>query len=141
MKRRHSLVVNIKTNSREDFMQVLRIEIMKIKKMKRALKMEELKKVATIMNDNPWVPKIVKSSVSSVEKWATVIQILWIGIYYDWIWVKEEEEKLTCLDGTIHIPFTYKKFNLSLIWPEPSWGFFFYFFIFGCCCCICIENF
>ena len=53
MKRRHSLAVNIKTNLREDFMQVLKIEIMKIKKMKRALKMEELKKVATIMNDNP----------------------------------------------------------------------------------------
>ena len=68
-------MVNIKTNSREDFMQVLRIEIMKIKKMKRALKMEELKKVATIMNDDPRVPKIVMSSVSSVEKWATVIQI------------------------------------------------------------------
>ena len=68
-------MVNIKTNSREDFMQVLRIEIMKIKKMKRALKMEELKKVLTIMNDDPLVPKIVMSSVSSVEKWATVIQI------------------------------------------------------------------
>ena len=68
-------MVNIKTNSREDFMQVLRIEIMKIKKMKRALKMEELKKVATIINDDPRVPKIVMSSVSSVEKWATVIQI------------------------------------------------------------------
>ena len=75
MKRRHSLAVNIKTNLREDFMQVLKIEIMKIKKMKRALKMEELKKVATIINDDPRVPKIVMSSVSSVEKWATVIQI------------------------------------------------------------------
>ena len=74
MKRRHSLAVNIKTNLREDFMQVLKIEIMKIKKMKRALKMEELKKVATIMNDDPRVPKIVMSSVSSVKKWATVIQ-------------------------------------------------------------------
>ena len=75
MKRRHSLAVNIKTDLREDLMQVLRIEIMKIEKVKRALKMEELKEVATIMNNDPRVPKIVMSSVSSVEKWATVIQI------------------------------------------------------------------
>ena len=75
MKRRHSLTVNIKTDLREDLMQVLRIEIMKIEKVKRALKMEELKEVATIMNNDPRVPKIVMSSVSSAEKWATVIQI------------------------------------------------------------------
>ena len=75
MKRRHSLAVNIKTDLREDLMQVLRIEIMKIEKVKRALKMEELKEVATIMNNDPRVPKIVMSSVSSAEKWATVIQI------------------------------------------------------------------
>ena len=56
-------------------MQVLRIEIMKIEKVKRALKMEELKEVATIMNNDPRVPKIIMSSVSSAEKWATVIQI------------------------------------------------------------------
>ena len=62
-------MVNIKTNSREDFMQVLRIEIMKIKKMKRALKMEELEEVATIMVDDPLVPKAV---MSSVEKWVTL---------------------------------------------------------------------
>ena len=75
MTRRHSLAVNIKTDLREDLMQVLRIEIMKIEKVKRALKMEELKEVATIMNNDPRVPKIVMSSVSSAEKWATVIQI------------------------------------------------------------------
>ena len=75
MKRRHFLAVNIKTDLREDLMQVLRIEIMKIEKVKRALKMEELKEVATIMNNDPRVPKIVMSSVSSAEKWATVIQI------------------------------------------------------------------
>ena len=75
MKRRHSLAVNIKIDLREDLMQVLRIEIMKIEKVKRALKMEELKEVATIMNNDPRVPKIVMSSVSSAEKWATVIQI------------------------------------------------------------------
>ena len=75
MKRRHSLAVNIKTDLREDLMQVLRIEIMKIEKVKRALKMEELKEVATIMNNDPRVPKIIMSSVSSAEKWATVIQI------------------------------------------------------------------
>ena len=46
----------------------LRIEIMKIEKMKRALKMEELEEVATIMIDDPWVAKIIMSSVSSVEK-------------------------------------------------------------------------
>ena len=53
-------------------MQVLRIEIMKIEKMRRALKIEELKEVATIMNDDPLVPKAVMSSVVSVEKWATL---------------------------------------------------------------------
>ena len=64
--------VNIKTDPREDLMQVLRIEIMKIEKMRRALKIEELKEVATIMNDDPLVPKAVMSSVVSVEKWATL---------------------------------------------------------------------
>ena len=68
MKRRHSLAVTIKTDPREDFMQVLRIEIMKIEKIKRALKIEELKEVVTIMIDDPLVPKVVMSSVSSVEK-------------------------------------------------------------------------
>ena len=53
-------------------MQVLKIEIMKIEKMRRALKIEELKEVATIMNDDPLVPKAVMSSVVSVEKWATL---------------------------------------------------------------------
>ena len=53
-------------------MQVLKIEIMKIEKMRRALKIEELKEVATIMNDDPLVPKAVMSSVSSVEKWANL---------------------------------------------------------------------
>ena len=72
MKRRHSLAVKIKTDPREDLMQVLRIEIMKIEKMRRALKIEELKEVATIMNDDPLVPKAVMSSVSSVEKLATL---------------------------------------------------------------------
>ena len=68
------LIVNIKTNQREDLMQVLRIEIMKTKKMKRALKMEELEEVGTIMNNNPLVPKVVMSSVSSVEKWVTLLE-------------------------------------------------------------------
>ena len=66
MKKRHSLAVTIKTDPREDLMQVLRIEIMKTKKTKRALKMEELEEVGTIMNNNPLVPKVVMSSVSSV---------------------------------------------------------------------------
>ena len=35
---RHSLAVNIKTDPREDLMQVLRIEMIKIEKIKRALK-------------------------------------------------------------------------------------------------------
>ena len=74
MKRRHSLAVNIKTDPREDLMQVLRIEIIKIKKIKRALKMEELKEVVTIMRDDPRVTKIVMSSVSIVEKWATLLK-------------------------------------------------------------------
>ena len=60
------LIVNVKTDLREDLMQVLRIEIMKTKKTKRALKMEELEEVGTIMNNNPLVPKVVMSSVSSV---------------------------------------------------------------------------
>ena len=58
MKRRHSLAVNIKTDLREDLMQVLRIEIMKIEKIKRDLKMEELKEVATIMIDGLLVPNL-----------------------------------------------------------------------------------
>ena len=45
---------------------------MKIEKMRRALKIDELKEVATIMIDDPLVTKIVMSSVSSVEKWATL---------------------------------------------------------------------
>ena len=65
MKKRHSLAVTIKTDPREDLMQVLRIEIMKIEKIKRDLKMEELEEVATIMIDGLLVPKI-----SSVEKLA-----------------------------------------------------------------------
>ena len=48
--------------------------MIKIEKMKRALKIEELKEVATIMIDNPLVTKIVMSSVSSVEKWATLLE-------------------------------------------------------------------
>ena len=72
MKRRHSLAVNIKTDPREDLMQVLRIEMIKIEKIKRALKIEELEEVATIMVDDPLVPKAVMSSVSSVEKWVTL---------------------------------------------------------------------
>ena len=44
--------------------------------MKRALKIEELKEVATIMIDDPLVTKIVMSSVSSVEKWATLLEIV-----------------------------------------------------------------
>ena len=57
-------------------MQVLRIEMIKIEKIKRAHKMEELKEVATIMNDDPLVLKDVMSSVSSVEKWATLHKIV-----------------------------------------------------------------
>ena len=66
---RHSLAVNIKTDPREDLMQVLRIEMIKIEKIKRALKIEELEEVATIMVDDPLVPKAV---MSSVEKWVTL---------------------------------------------------------------------
>ena len=73
---RHSLAVNIKTDPREDLMQVLRIEIMKIEKIKRSFKMEELEEVATIMIDDPLVLKDVISSVSSVEKWATLHEIV-----------------------------------------------------------------
>ena len=76
MKRRHSLAVTIKTNPREDFMQVLRIEIMKIEKIKRDLKMEELEEVATIMIDGLLVPKAIMSSVSSVEKLAILHEIV-----------------------------------------------------------------
>ena len=36
--------------------------------------MEELEEVGTIMNNNPLVPKVVMSSVSSVEKWATLLE-------------------------------------------------------------------
>ena len=67
-------MVNIKTNPRADLMQVLKIEIMKIENIKRALKMEELEEVATIMIDDPRVPKIIMLSVSSVEKWATLLE-------------------------------------------------------------------
>ena len=70
--RRHSLAINTKTDRKEDLMQVLRIEIMKIEKMRRALKIDELKEVATIMIDDPQFIKIIMSSVSSVEKWATL---------------------------------------------------------------------
>ena len=70
MTRRHSLAVTIKTNPRKDLMQVLRIEMMKIEKIKRALKIEDLREVVTIMIDDPLVPKAVMSSVSSVKKWA-----------------------------------------------------------------------
>ena len=58
MTRRHSLAVTIKTDPREDLMQVLRIEIMKTEKMRRALKIEELKEVVTIMIVDPLVPKV-----------------------------------------------------------------------------------
>ena len=66
---RHSLAVNIKTDPREDLMQVLRIEMIKIEKIKRPLKIEELEEVTTIMVDDPLVPKAV---MSSVEKWVTL---------------------------------------------------------------------
>jgi len=56
-------------------MQVLRIEMIKIEKMKRALKIEELKEAATIMIDDPLVAKIVMSSVSSVEKWPLCLRL------------------------------------------------------------------
>ena len=42
--------------------------MMKIEKIKRALKIEELKEVVTIMINDPLVPKAVMLSVSSVEK-------------------------------------------------------------------------
>ena len=74
MKRKHFLAINTKTDPREDLMQFLKIKIMKIEKMKRALKIKELKEVATIMSDNPQVTKIVMSSVSSVEKWTTLLE-------------------------------------------------------------------
>ena len=72
MKRRHFLAVTIKTNPKEDLMQVLRIGMIKIEKIKRALKMEELEEVATIMINDPLLPKAIMSSVSSVEKQATL---------------------------------------------------------------------
>ena len=53
-------------------MQVLRIGMIKIEKIKRALKMEELEEVATIMINDPLLPKAIMSSVSSVEKQATL---------------------------------------------------------------------
>ena len=62
-------MVTIKTDPREDLMQVLRIEIMKIERIKRSFKMEELEEVATIMIDDPLV---LKDVISSVEKWATL---------------------------------------------------------------------
>ena len=76
MKRKHFLAINTKTDPREDLMQFLKIKIMKIEKMKRALKIKELKEVATIMSDNPQVTKIVMSSVLSVEKWTTLLEIV-----------------------------------------------------------------
>lgn len=57
-------------------MQILSKEIMKIEKMKRALKNKELKGVATIMSDNPWVTKTVMSSVSIEEKWSNLLKIV-----------------------------------------------------------------
>ena len=57
-------------------MQVLRIEMIKIEKIKRALKIEELKEVTTIMINDPRVTEIIMSSVSSVEKWATLHEIV-----------------------------------------------------------------
>lgn len=57
-------------------MQILSKEIMKIEKMKRALKNKELKGVVTIMSDNPWVTKTVMSSVSIEEKWPTLLEIV-----------------------------------------------------------------
>ena len=44
--------------------------------MKRALKNKELKKVATIMSDDPLDTKIAILSVSIVEKWATLLEIV-----------------------------------------------------------------
>ena len=57
-------------------MQVLRIEMIKIEKIKRALKIEELKEVTTIMINDPRVTEIIMSNVSSVEKWATLHKIV-----------------------------------------------------------------
>jgi len=37
---------------------------------------EELKEVVKIMNDNSQVTKIIMSSVSSVEKWATLLETI-----------------------------------------------------------------
>ena len=65
-------MVTIKTDPREDLMQVLRIEMIKIEKIKRALKIEELKEVTTIMINDPRVTEIIMSSVSSVGKLATL---------------------------------------------------------------------
>ena len=44
--------------------------------MKRALKNKELKNVATIMSDDPLDTKIAILSVSIVEKWATLLEIV-----------------------------------------------------------------
>ena len=44
--------------------------------MKRALKNKELKNVATIMSDDPLDTKIAILSVSIVEKWAILLEIV-----------------------------------------------------------------
>jgi hypothetical protein len=44
--------------------------------MKRALKNKELKNVATIMSVDPLDTKIAILSVSIVEKWATLLEIV-----------------------------------------------------------------
>ena len=74
--RRHSLAINTKTDRREDLMQVLRIEMMKIEKIRRALKIKEHKEVTTLMIDDPRVTEIIMSSVSSVGKLATLHEIV-----------------------------------------------------------------
>ena len=71
-----TLAVEAKTEPIKYLMQILSKEIMKIEKMKRALKNKELKGVATIMSDNPWVTKTVMSSVSIEEKWSTLLKIV-----------------------------------------------------------------
>ena len=50
--------------------------MMKIEKIKRALKIKELKEVTTLMIDDPRVTKIITSSVSSVEKLATLLEVV-----------------------------------------------------------------
>ncbi len=44
--------------------------------MKKALKNKELKNVATITSDDPMDTKITILSVSIVEKWATLLEIV-----------------------------------------------------------------